>query len=260
MDRSAVDTRRREAKTEDALRLDGVEIKVSVGSDQIASAESFFALALHEPKRRTIYFCDSPATPDTPALPLFRQGVIIRLRKNKGGADDVTVKLRPCHRWQLTPQWLKADSGDSWKFRVEEDWAGQNKALAASLETAARDREIAEMVDQARGVDLTTRQEDFLEDCAVQPVDLPGLEILGPITATKWTLPYENDHEIAAELWHVTDEMRFLEFSIRVAPVDAPPAQKRFENLFRSTGIPYDGLPETKTQLVLEYLTGRAGT
>jgi hypothetical protein len=65
-------------------------------------------------------------------LPLFHQGIVLRVRQIDGDADDSTVKLRPCRRSQLSGSWLGATKGEGWRLAVEEDWAGNRRALAAS--------------------------------------------------------------------------------------------------------------------------------
>jgi hypothetical protein len=66
-------------------------------------------------------------------LPLLGHGVILRLRQNSGDKDDSTVKLRPFDQARLTPRWLEAGKQDSWEFKVEGDWVGDRRVVAASL-------------------------------------------------------------------------------------------------------------------------------
>jgi hypothetical protein len=239
---------------EQPRRLDAVEIKVNIGADGIAAAAEAFDLGHAEKRRRTIYFCEDPAGPDGPAgLPLLTAGIILRLRRNKGRRDDITVKLRPCEDSQLTQRWINERGDDGWEFRVEGDWAGPRRVTSASLEAKLGDGIIDAVVGEGRGVPLLPAQRSFLQDCARAPVDLSRLIPLGPIDGTKWDLT-RNGQEISAEQWVVGDGLRSLEFSIRVEPEKAPAAQQAFENLFREHGIDPDAVQETKTRMVLKYL------
>ncbi len=245
---------------EQPRRLDAVEIKVTIGADGIEAAAKAFDLGNAEKRRRTIYFWEDPAGPEGPAgLPLLTAGIILRLRKNKGRRDDVTVKLRPCGDSQLTQRWVTERGDDGWEFRVEDDWAGPRRVTSASLEAKLEQGIIDTVVGQGRGVPLTPVQRSFLQECARASVDLSRLIPLGPIDATKWDLS-RNGQEISAEQWVVGDGLRFLEFSIRVGPENAPAAQQRFENLFRELGVDPESDQETKTRMVLNYLAATGGS
>ena len=248
-------------RQEQPRRLDAVEIKVTVGADGIPAAAKAFELEHAEKRSRTIYFCEDLAGPDGPAgLPLLTHGIILRLRRNKGRRDDITAKLRPCRDSQLTQRWIKAreDEDEDWDFRVEGDWAGPRHVISASLEAKIEDGIIDAVVAEGLGIPLVPAQRSFLEDCAQVRVDLPRLSPLGPIDGTKWELA-RNGQEIFAEQWVIGDGLRFLEFSIRARPEEAPAAQQAFENLFREHGIDLDPEQETKTRMVLEYLAAGRG-
>jgi hypothetical protein len=244
---------------EQQLRLDGVEIKVTVGADGIPAAAKAFGLEHVEKRRRAIYFFEDLAGPDGPAgLPLLTHGLILRLRRNKGRRDDITVKLRPCEDSQLTQRWIKAREDEDKDFRVEGDWAGPRHVISASMEAKIEEGIIDAMVAEGRGIPLVPAQRSFLEDCARVRVDLSRLSPLGPIDGTKWEWA-RNGQEIFAEQWVVGDGLRFLEFSIRARPEEAPAAQQAFEDLFREHGIDLDPVQETKTRMVLEYLAAGRG-
>jgi hypothetical protein len=77
------------------MRLDGIEVKVSL--DNSSGLDTIGALELTEQgNERDIYFLED-STVGT-SLPLFNQGVVLRIRRIDDGADDSTVKLRPCRR------------------------------------------------------------------------------------------------------------------------------------------------------------------
>lgn len=234
-------------------RLDAVEIKVTIGADGIKAAAEAFDLGHAEKRRRTIYFCEDPE-----GLPLLTAGIILRLRKNKGRRDDITVKLRPCNDSQLTQRWVSEHGSDGWEFRVEGDWAGTRRVTSASVEAKLEAGIIDAVVEEDRGVPLLPAQRAFLHDCAGASLDLSRLSPLGPVDGTKWDLN-RNGQEISAEQWVVGDGLHFLEFSIRVRPDGALVAQERFGSLFRELGIAPDSAQETKTRRVLEYLAAGGG-
>jgi len=108
------------------MRLDGVEVKVSLDSDQ--TAEAVQALNLADVTPWKIFFVEDITTGLCSATPLLDQHLIVRARQKTKGKDDVTVKFRPGRRSQLTDSWLattKDTDGDlDSELKVEEDWAG----------------------------------------------------------------------------------------------------------------------------------------
>src|SRR5215813_4074477 len=87
------------------MRLDGVEIKISLDGDQ--AAEAVRALGLPDVKPWKIFFVEDVTTGLCSATPLLDQHLIVRARqKTKCGKDDVTVKFRPGRRSQLTDFWF----------------------------------------------------------------------------------------------------------------------------------------------------------
>ncbi len=132
------------------MRLDGIEIKVTIGADQVAAARDEW-LPDGEGDRRAIWFLEQrPAAAGPVTLPLLDAGVILRLRQNQDDEDDSTVKLRPCERSRLSDRWLEAEKGDGWKFTVEQDWVGDRHVLAASLVAEQGEGEIAALRDHTR--------------------------------------------------------------------------------------------------------------
>jgi hypothetical protein len=81
------------------MRLNGVEIKVSLGRRQVARALDALGLGGNG-ERRSIGFLEDSTVGIV--LPLFHQGIVLRVRQVDGEHDDSTVKLRPCRRSQLT--------------------------------------------------------------------------------------------------------------------------------------------------------------
>jgi hypothetical protein len=122
------------------MRLNGVEIKVSLSDRGAVRAVELLELGGKGEPRSVGFIEDITVGVE---LPLFRQGVVLRVREVQDGDDDATVKLRPCRRSQLAESWLGAEKGDGWKLRVEEDWAGTRRTLAASCVADLPSRRIA---------------------------------------------------------------------------------------------------------------------
>jgi hypothetical protein len=122
------------------MRLDGVEVKVSLDSDQTAAAVRALDLADGAPWK--IFFVEDVTTGLCPATPLLDQHLIVRVRQKDKGKDDVTVKFRPGRRSQLTDSWLAttktADGHLESELKVEEDWAGERRMLSISYRRPPR--------------------------------------------------------------------------------------------------------------------------
>jgi hypothetical protein len=128
--------------------------------------------------------------------------VILRIRSGKSG--DSTVKLRPCRRTQLTPDWVEAfQDGDDFEYRVEEDWGGPRQTLAASgvRELAPRLIDAVTAKGANPGTVFGGRQREFLRDCGDLRVTLEGLAPLGPVQATKWRNVPAGGFDTSVERW-----------------------------------------------------------
>jgi hypothetical protein len=111
------------------VRLDGVEIKVSLAGSQVDEGLETLGLGDGGQPRAVSFLEDATVGVE---LPLLREGIVLRVRQTAGEDDDATVKLRPCRRTQLTQQWVSEEDGDGWRLRVEEDWAATRRSLAVS--------------------------------------------------------------------------------------------------------------------------------
>jgi hypothetical protein len=248
------------------MRLDAVEIKVTVDGAQVRRGRQAFGLE-QGGHRRLIYFCEE-AREDAPgAVPLLDAGVVLRARapEDSDGDGDSTVKLRPCRRSQLTRRWLGAVEGDGWVFRVEDDWAGDRRVLAASYTADRPARRVARVRaghEPLRRL-FSPAQRRFLADCGDLSVDLDGLTLLPPVRSTRWgpvrKAAGDSEFSIMAERW-VVDTLDFLELSIRVAPDVADESKAGFEELVRAHGLRLDSRQETKTRRVLELLVRQPGS
>lgn len=124
----------------DALKNADVEVKIMIPGEAAESACRLLGLEADDGKGLAIYFWDKPWTNgDDIRLPLSEAGVVIRLRKSeKGDADDLTVKLRPCVPDVLPADWRASRDGKDWEFKIEEDWAWPQPCLGGVTEGGRR--------------------------------------------------------------------------------------------------------------------------
>jgi hypothetical protein len=241
------------------MRLDGVEIKATIAGDATPRAVRTLGLPPDRPPWE-IYFCEDVTVGLSAATPLLDAGVVLRARAKPGGKDDTTVKLRPCRRSQLSDRWLSTGKDDDWELKVEADWAGDRKALAASLTADRRNGVVAAVSRGERSVQdlFVDEQLAFVRDGAPIAINLGTLTVLPPITATRWgSVDGTPDGlDLRAERWTVGD-LDFLELSA-VAPVDeAPETQQLLAGFVASLDVGAPPDQETKTRQVLAHLVER---
>jgi hypothetical protein len=235
-----------------AMRLDGVEIKVSFSRDQTPTAVRALNLPPPPPLWQ-IYFCED-VNPGAPTTPLLDLNVIIRARVRPDDDDDVTIKLRPCRSSQFTDRWLE----DTKKLKVEADWAGNRHVLAAS-HTEKPQKSVIPAVEakQRPFTDLFTDQQlDFLADCADASINLGTLTVLPPVAAARWgkkVIVGPPELELRAERWTV-DNLDFLELSAVAAVKDASAKQAAILDFVNSLGLSVPEDQEPKTRQVLNHL------
>lgn len=237
------------------MRLDGIEIKVTIDGDQVSAAIDKW-LPDDDGERRRLYFFEERVDGAPTALPLFNDHVILRVRQIERDEDDSTVKLRPCERSQLTAEWLRAGEDDDLEFKLEDDWAGNDRKLAASLGSEQREGEIADVYESRRPARalFSSDQERFVAECA-RAVRWDALRMFGPVDARRWKDLAIGPYNVFAELWQVGDALRFLELSIRTdPPVELAAAEQRdFQRRLGAEGFDPDPVQESKTKTVLEH-------
>jgi hypothetical protein len=229
-----------------------VEIKVNVAG-QVPDALA--ALDLGGGTDRRIWFLED-LTPGVPSLPLYSAGVVLRLRS--GNSEESTVKLRPCRRTQLTPEWADGfKSGNRFEYRVEADWAGPRRSLAASAVLELDSGLIHAVAEGAdAGILFNGKQQDFIRDCADLRITLGGLTPLGPVRAMKWKNIPVGEFGTNIERWTAGD-LDFLEVSYRTES-GAAQEQLRLEAAVRALGVAIDDDRESKTRRVLAELARMA--
>jgi hypothetical protein len=244
------------------MRLDGVEVKVSLDSDQTAAAVQ--ALDLTDGAPWKIFFVEDVTTGLCSATPLLDQHLIVRAREKPSGKDDVTVKFRPARRSQLTDSWLatkkSADGNLESELKVEEDWAGERRVLSISHTADRPDGRVAAVAAGERDINalLTDDQRRLIEECAGTFVNLATLTMLPAVSATRWATfavpaPGGPALDVRAERWTVQD-LDFLELSIVVKVVEkAQAAQAALIAFVEAKGLK-PSVGETKTSQVLQRL------
>lgn len=246
------------------MRLDGVEVKVTLASKE--TEEAVHALNLPSTDPWQIYFVEDVTAGMPSSTPLLDENLIVRARAKTKGKDDVTVKLRPGRRSQLTSTWLdftkKKVDGLETELKVQEDWAGQRRTLSISL-TSERPDGLVDAATGGQGVaDLLSKdQKHFIDQCSGTLVNLDVLSTLPAISALRWPaflVPAADgsDLEVRAERWTVAD-LDFLELSIVAEADHAEQAQVALEAFLKDKGLTLaEG--ETKTSQVLQVLVEQA--
>jgi hypothetical protein len=229
-----------------------VEIKVNVAAPV---QDALAVLHLEDGSERRIWFLEDVTPGLDPALPLLSAGVVLRVRSGK--SDDSTVKLRPCRRTQLTPDWaedFEDEDEDEFEYRVEEDWSGKRRSLAASAVRELEPGLVAAVTeaDTNPGTLFGKKQQGFLRDCSDLRIALDAVTPLGPVQATKWKDITIGNFEANVERWQA-GTLDFLEMSIRVKD-DPERHQRDFEAAIRNLGLSIDDDPESKTRRVLAEL------
>jgi hypothetical protein len=237
------------------MRLDSVEAKLTIAGNRVGAAVEAFDLP-RDPQEWKIYFAEDVARSTSPRTPLLAAGVILRGRDRSGNKGDSTVKLRPGRRSQLTKDWLDAAG----EFKIDADWAGENKVLAISL-TADCSPELISAValgQQPASELFTEDQRELLDECADIRVNLDALVLLGPVRAARWKeVPGGEEAvgvDVKAERWTLHDGQDFLEFSIESPPDTAVEKQVALEKFVRRQGFAPGAEQVPKTALVLQGL------
>jgi hypothetical protein len=240
-----------------------VEVKVNIDASRADVVEAL----VQEPtaaSTRRIWFAEDRAGVETGLLPLLASHVVVRLRSG-GGVDDLTVKLQPCVEQQLVGRWMTPFETKWFVYRIEGEWSGQRHALSACAVSERMEGSLLEVVgtysDPAEAI--TSKQRQFLNQCAPPGVRVDRLVALGPIESTKWTDVPVRGFKVNVERWTAAD-LDFVELSLRVDPEDGePPAEfesrvaaqrTRLEASARDLGLPIDTHTDTKTRRVLTSL------
>ena len=146
--------------------INPVEIKVNVDGE-VDDALSILEKPEAQLEKRQIWFCEDRLGVSQGKLTLLDGGVIIRFRSGER-ADELTLKLRPCDEAQLVGTWSKSFKKDSFEYRIEGDWSGNRRVMAASAVSSRPPGSLLDAVapdlDAALAFDHNQRM--FFADCA----------------------------------------------------------------------------------------------
>lgn len=263
-----------------------VEIKMTIGGDPAHSPpdavdKAVDALGLPRGRARRIWFLEDLTAGLPQRLPMLDAGQIFRVRldekKDGDWEADATVKLRPARRTQLAPPWHRAHTtgtedrpgGDGYEYRIEEDWTGTRRALAASLQVMVDADRMTSGLAAAGGRRhefsprelFTDAQQDYLSACADRRVVLDALTALGPIEAVRWKDREIGGFDTKVERWTL-DGLDFLEVSIQLKAGSQDDLLDRllaFHTAVAARGLSSFGRQDTKTRRILEYFAHRVG-
>jgi hypothetical protein len=246
------------------MHPESVEIKVTLSGSSVAAAVT--ALELPEGQNWSILFCEDITTGVAPSTPLLDIGVVLRTRKKSGTQGDSTVKLRPCRWSQLSEDFFTNRKDSVTELKIEADWAGPKRTLAASLTREWNDDRVdAVRSGRLAAADLFEKeQRRFLQECSSSPVNLDALAALPDIAATRWKAftAKLNGRELSvrAERWMIDRTIDFLELSI-VSDLDrAERDQAGLHHFLAKQGLHAEQNQENKTQRVLSYLAAQTAS
>jgi hypothetical protein len=242
------------------MRPETVESKVTIAGVNVAPAIQ--GLPLEDVAHWGIVFCED-VTAGARGTPLLDLGVILRARKKSATKGDSTVKLRPA-RWSQLDDRFFADSDDGeTEVKIQADWAGDHRSLAASMTVKWSDGRMSEVQSGAQpAASLFSRlQRDYLAACSDGRVNLAALVALPAFDAARWD-PFDTEVagvgiSVRAERWTLDGGFDFLELSI-VSDVDSAEArQAALQRFVASQGLVVDQSATNKTETVLRTLVDR---
>jgi hypothetical protein len=231
--------------------VDSVELKLTVPESDQRSAVERLEMDPLEAEIRQVYFFD------TPALELFRHGVVVRGRRVQRKGDDSVVKLRP-----VVPDQLPKELRSSPDLVVEIDAMPGGFVCSAALKRALGETDVKDVARGERPLRklFSKEQRSFFAAHAPDGVELDALEVLGPINVLKLKFsPSGFERRMVAELWTYPDHTRLLELSTKCAPNEAFEGAARVRAFLSERGIDLDGEQETKTRKALKYFAAQAG-
>jgi hypothetical protein len=242
--------------------IEWVELKVTVGAEQVDAGLAGFGLKAGLAERRSIWFCDRiDAHGGSDMLPLLARGAILRVRKIQDSPDDSTLKLRGPEGGVDPGLWRRRTRAFGDEARIEGDWVTDRHLVSASLDSRVEGGLIDEVVAAGRPYQVQRLFSDGQAALAAEwLLGLEGLELLGPIQAWKWKKGAGKlGAEVVAEQWEIDNGPRFLELSMRVkADQDAVDAQRQLEQTVRDHGLDIAAGQQAKTNTVLKHFATAA--
>lgn len=243
------------------MRPESVEIKVTLSGVEAGNAVT--ELELSDGQEWQILFCEDVSVGVAPSTPLLDLGVVLRIRRKSGRKGDTTVKLRPCRWSQLSEEFFTNDKSDRRELKIEADWSGPKRTLAAALTADWDDDRVAETFAGHRSAAslFEKGQRRFLDQCGAGRVNLDAVTVLAPVAATRWkeasASVWGRDLSYRAERW-IIDDIDFLELSIVSDPANAEDDQAALHQFVAERSLASDQSQENKTQRVVRHLVERA--
>ncbi|TXS57569.1 hypothetical protein [Streptomyces sp. t39] len=244
--------------------MDLLPVEIRVGVEGGAAALPVLTGPDGVTTTRRIWFAEDEGGVAAGEVPLLDGGVIVRFRTGDGGPDDLTVTLRPCTREQLVGRFAARFDATPFTYRIEQDWSGEDRVLAASLvhdhPPGALVGAVEPGADPAAPIDAV--QDQFLHACA-PAVPLDGLVALGPVVSTRADGVRLDGVEVDVEAWSVAGT-ELLEASTRVRPEDGEDAdaltvraehrQRQLAQAVRERGAELSKDPVDRTRRILTAL------
>ena len=234
------------------MRVESVELKVTVPEDGRRSAIEALALDPLDARIRQVFFLD------TPDLFLRTQGVVVRARRTQRRLGDTTVKRRP-----LAPDAVPAELRGTPAFSTELDVLPGGYVCSGSLRHEVTNDRVVEVRRCRTPVRklFSDVQRTLYARAVPDGPDLDDLGLLGPVNVLKLKLRLpELDRRLVAEQWMFPDGSRTLELSARCEPEEAFAVAADVKTCLAGRGIELTGDQETKTQRAMAtFATGVSG-
>jgi hypothetical protein len=222
------------------MRVESVELKVTVPEDGRRSAVEALALDPLEARIRQVFFLD------TPDLALGAQGLVVRARRTQRRDGDSTVKRRP-----LEPGAVPAELRTAAGYSTELDVLPGGYVCSGSLRQELTNDRVLEVQRGRAPVRklFSDAQRAFYASALPDGPSLDDLVLLGPVNVLKLKLRLpELDRRLVAEQWMFPDGSRTLELSARCEPEEAFAVASDVKGCLAGRGIDLSGDQETKTQ------------
>ncbi len=197
-----------------------------------AAVKRQLAADVSKSKRRYLYYLD------TRNRDLYRAGLLLRLRGEKGEPVEVTVKLTTDS--QRVPDDFKDEDG----FKCETDFQGKNAVIHCSF--SEEEADMSDLKDVLAGrrspeVLFTKKQVKFLTSMRAR-VPWSALAAVGPIDNLKWSLDAQ-PVPFDLEMMTLSSGAQLLQLSTK----EDPGTSTRFQQI--SKLLVSKGVPPCRTQI-----------
>jgi hypothetical protein len=218
-----------------------VEVKLVLSPEEGPDTIASFQLA-REATGQVYFF-------DTDALDLLSRGVIVRLRHGRN--NDLTVKVRPSTSKRFTDP-----SGGREDFKCEMDMIRGESNPAYSIRNKYSASRVPDEGTQILSL-LSDGQKKLLKETGAS-IDWNRVKRIANIKSTEWnTVAQAPFGKLTLELWEWPSGS-ILELSTRVGPNHGQPSYAALVRLVNAKFLSINDNQRSKTQTVLEEITGHA--